>query len=76
MVAVVDLHVERWIVIGAAAAAGLTGGLVHGDARAALGETHRGREPGEAGADDVDRPRHQMKAWRRMIHASAFSRNL
>ena len=31
VIAVVDHHVERGIVVGPAAAAGLTGGLVHDD---------------------------------------------
>ena len=63
MIAVVDHHVERGIVIGAAAAAGLMGRLMHDDAVAALREPHGSGEAGEPGADDVDDgERHQITA--------------
>ena len=58
MIAVVDGHAERGIVIGAAAAARERGGLVHHDLPAAFSQRHRGGEPGEAGTDDVDGRRH------------------
>ena len=54
VIAVVDRHAERGIVIGAAAAAGERRGLVHDDAVAARGQLQRGGQSGKAGADDVD----------------------
>jgi hypothetical protein len=62
VVAVVDHHVERRIMIRPAAAAGLAGGFVHDDARAVRRKAHRSGEPGKSGTDDVYRARHQMKA--------------
>ncbi len=70
VIAVVDHHVERRVMVGPAAPAGLAGGLVHDDVRALRRKTHRGGEPGKSGTDDVNRARHQMKACRRMIHSS------
>ena len=55
MIAVVDGHADRGVVVGAAAPAGESGGLVHDDLRAARQKPHRRGEPGEPGADDVDR---------------------
>ena len=63
MIAVVDHHVERGIVIGAAAAAGLIGRFMHDDALAGLREPHRGGEAGNPGADNMDDgERHQITA--------------
>ena len=62
VIAVVDHHVERRVVVGAATSARLAGGLVDDDARPARREAHRGGEPGKSGTDDVDRAGHQMKA--------------
>jgi len=70
VIAVVDHHVERRVVIGPAAPPGLARRLVHDDGRSAIRQTDRGCEPGEPGPNDVDLVRHQMKAWRRMIHNS------
>ena len=53
MVAVVDPAAELLIRIGAAAAAGRVGRLVEDDVATRLRQAHRGREPGEAGADHV-----------------------
>ena len=54
VIAVVDGHADRGIVIGAAAAARERRGLVHDDAAAALRQLQRSRQSGKAGADDVD----------------------
>ena len=54
MIAVVDGHADRGVVIGAAAAAGKRRGLVHDDAAAALRQLQRSGQAGKAGADDVD----------------------
>ena len=55
MVAVVDLHSERRIEIGAAAAAGVGRGLVDDDlARHQSDQPQGGGEAGKAGADDMD----------------------
>ena len=54
MIAVVDGHADRGIVIGAAAAARKGRGLVHDDATAALRQLQHGGQTGKAGADDVD----------------------
>src|SRR6516162_11132306 len=54
MVAIVDDHPDRRIVIGAAAAASESGGLVHDDAIVRRGEPHRRGQSGKAGADDVN----------------------
>jgi hypothetical protein len=59
MIAIVDRHPERGIVIGAAAAAGESGGLVHHNALALPGEPHRRRQAGEARANDVNGAIHQ-----------------
>src|SRR3954465_9028381 len=64
MFAVVDRHADRRVVIGAAAPAGEAGGLVHDDGFAAPGQIDRAREAGKAGANDVNRPRHQTSAYR------------
>ena len=60
MVAVVDRHADRSIVIGAAAAAGECGRLVHGDGSAARRQPHGGGQAGKAGADNVDRSAHPI----------------
>ena len=62
VIAVVDHHVERRVMIGPAAPAGLAGGLVHHDACAARRKAHRRGKTGKSGTDDMDRLRHQMKA--------------
>ena len=54
VIAVVDGHADSGVVIGAAAAAGKSRGLVHDDAAAALRQLERSGQPGKAGADDVD----------------------
>ena len=59
MIAVVDRHIERGIVIGAAAAAGLVGGLVHGDVNARRAQACCCCKTGQSRADDVDRSDHQ-----------------
>ena len=70
MVAVVDGHAEDGVVIGAAASAGERRRFVHDDGFAAQRELDRGGKAGETGADDVDGPRHQMNAYRKMIQSS------
>ena len=50
------------VVIGAAAAAGERRRLMHDDAPAARGKLERGRQSGEAGADNVDRCSHGRMA--------------
>ena len=55
VIAVVDRHAERSIVIGPAAAAGEGGRLVHDHASAARGKPQRRGQAGKAGADDVNR---------------------
>ena len=70
VIAVVDHHVEYRVMIGSTAASGSAGGLVHNDPCPKGRKPHRGGEPGESRADDVDGARHQMKAWRMMIHSS------
>ena len=54
VIAVVDRHADRGVVIGTAAAAGKSRGLVHDDAAPALRELQRSGQAGKAGADDVD----------------------
>ena len=54
VIAVVDSHAERGIVVAAATPAGLVGGLVQHDLRAGFAQPHGGGESGEPGADDVD----------------------
>ena len=54
MIAVVDHHVERGVEIGAAAAAGLVGGLVQRHAHARRAQPHRRGQAGKTGADDMD----------------------
>src|SRR5919204_91981 len=68
MVAVIDDHVEQRVMVGPAAASGYAGRLVHDHTAAAPRQPHGGGKPGEPRADDVNRPRHQMKAYRMMIH--------
>jgi len=60
--AVVDLHVERRIVIGAAAPARLPGRLVHDHALAAFAQPNGGRKTGETRADHMRGARHQTTA--------------
>ncbi len=62
VVAVVDLHVERRIVIGPAASAGLAGSLVDDDRLPGFAQPNGRRQPGETGADDMDCARHQTTA--------------
>jgi hypothetical protein len=58
VIAVVDRHTERSIVIGTAAAAGENGRLVQHDASAAGGKPHRRGKAGKSGADDMNRRGH------------------
>ena len=62
MIAVVDGEIGRAVEIGAAAATGLLGRLVHGNLPAAIGEPYSGREAGNSGADNVNCLLHQRKA--------------
>ncbi len=70
VIAVVDHHVQRRVVVRAATSSGLAGGLVQHDPFPARRKTNRGGEPGKSRSNDVDRARHQIKAWRMMIHSS------
>jgi hypothetical protein len=54
MIAVVDHHTERRVVIGSAAPSGVIGGLMQHDREAALTEVNGGGEAGKAGAYNVD----------------------
>lgn len=58
VIAVVDHHAERSVVIGPAAAAGERGCLVQHDASAASGKPHRRGKAGKSGADDMNRRSH------------------
>jgi hypothetical protein len=58
VIAVVDRHTDRSVVIGAAAAADERGRLVHDHLSAERREPHGGGKASEAGADDMDRGRH------------------
>ncbi len=60
MVAVVDRHADRSIVIGATAAASEGGGFVYDDGFAERREPHSGGQAGKAGADNVDRSAHPI----------------
>ena len=62
VIAVVDHHVERRIVIGAAAPAGLAGRLVDDDRLPGFAQPNGRGETGETGADDVECARHQTTA--------------
>ena len=64
MVAVIDLHVDDGIVIGAAASAGEFRRLVDHHALTFGGQLDGGGKAGETGADDVDRAGHQPIPWR------------
>ena len=55
MIAVVDVETESRLEIRAAAAAGVARELMHDDGPAAAEAGHRGREPGETGAHDMNR---------------------
>ncbi len=61
MIAVVDHHADRGVVIGAAAAAGKSGRFVHDHGFAARAEFERGGETGKTGADNVDGACHQTR---------------
>ena len=61
MIAVVDGHAERGIVIRTAAAADERRGLVHDHTLAARGKLQRGGQSGKAGSDNVDGPRHHTR---------------
>jgi hypothetical protein len=58
MIAVVDRHADRGVVIGTAAAAGERGGFVHHDAIAARGKFDRCGQAGKPGADNMDGASH------------------
>ena len=70
VIAVVNHHADRGVVIRTAASSGDIGGFVHGNGLAALRQLDRSAEPGEAGADDVDGARHQISAKRKTIQTS------
>ncbi len=70
MIAVVDRHAERSVVIGAAAAAGEGRRLVHDDPLAAPRELDRGRQAGETGTDNVHRARHLKNRIKRNCGAT------
>ncbi len=72
MIAVVDGHADRRIVVGTAAAPGERRGLVHDHTIAARGQFERGRKAGKTGADDVDRTGHQIRLRNRI--KSSFTR--
>ena len=72
MVAVVDRHADRRIVIRTAAAAGEGGRLVHHDGAALRREPHRGGKAGEAGADDVSCSAHHTRLRKTMRMSFAF----
>ena len=61
MIAVVDRHADRGVVIGAAAAAGEGGRLMDHDGAALRGEPHGRGKAGEAGADNVCRSSHHTR---------------
>jgi hypothetical protein len=54
MIAVVDGHPDRCIVVGAAPATRESGSLVHDDAIVRRSEPHPRGQSGKAGADDVN----------------------
>ena len=54
MIAVVDHHVDRGIMVGAAAAAGLVGGLMQRHIHARSAQPCRRGEAGHTGANDMD----------------------
>jgi hypothetical protein len=62
MIAVIDHHAERRVVIGPAAPSGMIGGLMQHDREAALTEANGGGEAGKAGTYNVDRSPHQAIA--------------
>ena len=61
VIAVVDCHADRRVVIGTAAAAGKSGRLVHEDVPALRREPHRRGQAGETGADDMNRSAHHTR---------------
>jgi hypothetical protein len=54
VIAVVDGHADRRVVIGAAAAAGESGGLMHQDTATLPGELYRRGQTGETRANDMN----------------------
>ena len=72
MVAVVDRHADRCIVIRTAAAAREGGRFVHHDGAALRCEPHRGGKAGEAGADDVSCSAHHTRLRKTMRRSFAF----
>ena len=72
MVAVVDHLAEGGVVIGAAASAGVPGGLVHHDATMPRVEREGGREPRQARADHMDGAGHQNRPWRSTANSSRY----
>src|SRR5262245_9210424 len=62
VIAIVDRHADAVVVVGAAAATGETGGLVHDDHLTARRELDSGSKAGKPGAYDVDDPWHQAIA--------------
>ncbi len=61
VIAVVDRHANRRVVIGAAAAAGERGRLVNDNLPAARREPYRRGQAGETGPDDVNCSAHQTR---------------
>ena len=70
VIAVVDRHADRRVVIGTAAAAGERRGLVHDEAPTARGKLERGRQAGEAGTDNV----HRCSHWQNGITGDCAAR--
>src|SRR3954464_8983830 len=62
VIAIIDRHADAVVVVGAAAAARDSRRLMYNDGMAARRELDRSRQAGEAGAYDVDDPRHQAIA--------------
>ena len=62
MIAVVDRHADGEVVVGAAAPAGLRGGLIDMNMNAAPDQPDGSGKAGQPGADDVDGARHHTMA--------------
>src|SRR5262245_21659088 len=71
VIAVVDHHAERRVVIAPAAPSGMVSSLMQRDREAAVAEANGGGEAGKSGAYDVYGARHQAIAWRSSIQSSS-----